>query len=449
MEHTILADFDRHTGPVKPLNAVNNGPVGGGVRGVGNFADYAALHIPYARLHDASFFSGYGGEFTVDVHRVFPDFGADETDPASYNFTSTDAYLQNILAAGTQPFYRLGASIEHGQKKGTFPPADYEKWARICEKILLHYNEGWADGFHMGIRYAEIWNEPDCRNADGSNPCWQGTEEAFIDFFDVAARYLKGAFPELRIGGPAFCSVWAPLMEKALKAWGKLGTPLDFVSYHWYGARIADLRETMRRARELCVQAGYGSVELILNEWNYIRGWLGEDWAYSLRTEKGQKGASFIAAAMCAGQPEPLDMLMYYDARPSRMNGLFDTDTYRPLPGYETFRAFAVLAGLEQAVPVTAEEDAGLYALAAGEGGRGAMLFTRYTDEDTAEDLPVKVCLRGLREGTRKQVRVSVAAAGQPLTPTREEIFTAQECAVYLTVPLHAVCLLEILPERE
>ena len=46
----------------------------------------------------------------------------------------------------------------------TFPPKDPEKWARICEHIIRHYTEGWADGYHYNIRYWEIWNEPEVQN---------------------------------------------------------------------------------------------------------------------------------------------------------------------------------------------------------------------------------------------------------------------------------------------
>ena len=42
-----------------------------------------------------------------------------------------------------------------------------------------------------------------------------------------------------------------------------------------------------------------------------------------------------------AGQNNPLDMLMYYDARPCAMNGIFDMYTYRPLKGYFTIYSYA------------------------------------------------------------------------------------------------------------
>ena len=49
------------------------------------------------------------------------------------------------------------------------PPKDYAKWARICEHIITHYTEGWADGFNYKITYWEIWNEPE------NIQMWQGT----------------------------------------------------------------------------------------------------------------------------------------------------------------------------------------------------------------------------------------------------------------------------------
>ena len=232
----IIVDLGRSDGPIKPMNAVNNGPAGSKVRGTGNADAYAALEIPYARNHDASFYSPYGGEHIVDVHRIFKNFDADESDPASYVFGPTDNYVSETFAVGTKVFYRLGASIEHGYKQGTYPPADFHKWARICEHIIRHYTEGWADGFSYDIEYWEIWNEPECRNYDGSNPCWQGTDEQFIDFYEIAAKYLKSKFPHLKIGGPAFCSSQMdnPTRRMFFEAVKERGIPLDFYSFHGY-----------------------------------------------------------------------------------------------------------------------------------------------------------------------------------------------------------------------
>ena len=45
--------------------------------------------------------------------------------------------METIRRAGTRVFFRLGQTIESGPKKyGTFPPKDFEKWARICEHVI-------------------------------------------------------------------------------------------------------------------------------------------------------------------------------------------------------------------------------------------------------------------------------------------------------------------------
>ena len=166
-------DTQKRLGAFKPLNAVNNGPCHkrhASDQKRSNLAAYRAARIPYARCHDASENMGYGGEHVVDITAIFPDFSKDPYDPASYDFPITDEYLLVTQEAGTETFYRLGQKIEHWVKKyGTLPPPDFHKWAVICEHIIRHYNEGWADGYEYGIEYWEIWNEPDCRNHDGSS----------------------------------------------------------------------------------------------------------------------------------------------------------------------------------------------------------------------------------------------------------------------------------------
>lgn len=178
---TIKVDFSKTTGTVKPMNAVNNGPVYKFTidQRITNIDAFREAAIPYARTHDASIYYSYGGEHTVDVHAIFPDFDKDPTDPSSYDFTLTDEYLKVMIYAGVKPFYRLGSKIEHWPKKyGTLPPKDFHKWAVICEHIIRHYTEGWANGFKYDIEYWEIWNEPDGAPDDADivdKKCWGGT----------------------------------------------------------------------------------------------------------------------------------------------------------------------------------------------------------------------------------------------------------------------------------
>jgi hypothetical protein len=377
------------------------------------------------------------------VHRIFRNFAADENDPASYDFRATDDYVKSTEECGTQVFYRLGASIEHGIKRGTFPPADYLKWARIAEHIIRHYNEGWADGFHYGIEYWEIWNEPDCLNADGSNPCWQGTEEEFVEFFCTVLPYLKSKFPCLKIGGPAFCWGWGEgrLPHKLLAAMQERGMTMDFYSFHCYAHDPEQIRINTEQVDLLLEKYGFAGMETNLNEWNYNCGWMGDDFIRGIDTIKGIKGASYTTACMCVGQASTLDMLMYYDARPCSYNGLFDTDTKRILKGYYPFKMFNSLYRLGTAVKI-GDLPKGIYAAAATDGKTHGLLLTRFDDAaepgSAAEpialqlDLPEKSC-------TVKQYLLD----GEH-TMQESELTLALDGKVSVSCPMYTVLYLEI-----
>ena len=83
---TIKINFNQKIGNIKPMHCVNNGPVwSDGVEQVReNFSFFKEAKIPYVRNHDAAFYALYGGEHTVDVHAIFPDFSRDVNDEDAY-----------------------------------------------------------------------------------------------------------------------------------------------------------------------------------------------------------------------------------------------------------------------------------------------------------------------------------------------------------------------------
>ncbi|MBR5587055.1 MAG: hypothetical protein IKW02_03740, partial [Clostridia bacterium] len=341
----------------------------------------------YARNHDASFCSAYGGEHTVDVHAIFPDFDKNPYDPESYDFTLTDGYLQMIVDAGTEVFYRLGTKIEHWVKKyGTIPPKDPKKWAIICEHIIRHYTEGWADGKHFKITYWEIWNEPDLPQN------WAGTPEQYFELYVTAATHLKKCFPHLKIGGPALSSPsmmeWAEDFMKYLNAQPER-VPLDFFSWHLYRCNIGVMLEKNKIIEEFLEKFGYGDVEIILNEWNYLENWT-DMFTISREHIHGMRGAAYSAALMCAMQKTGLDMLMYYDAQPSGWNGLFDSITYAPLKGYYPFLSFSELYKLKNEVASSSDDEA-IHVAAATDGEKKAAMITHYTHDKNATPKEIEI----------------------------------------------------------
>lgn len=444
--NTISVDFSDTCGRIKPMNAVNNGPrKNNASQQASNFSLYAAARFPYARTHDAAFCENYGGPHTVDIQGIFPDFAADPADPASYDFVLTDEYLKNIMAAGTKVFYRLGHRIEHNIKKyGTLPPPDFKKWAVICEHVIRHMNEGWADGHHMGIEYWEIWNEPDLEK---EKCCWGGTRAQFFDLYEIASKHLKGCFPHLKIGGPALAGHmdWA---EDFLVEMKKRGAPLDFFSWHRYKADPHLFADRVRETRALLDRCGFEKSESIFNEWNYVRSFQNEEWQYSIRAMKGQKGAAFAAATMALCQYEPVDMLMYYDARPCGMNGLFDTDLpTKTLPTYAPYCAFADLVDLGTAVTVAGNGEGEIYAVAAKNETAAGVLLTYFTDDDAAGEQVVEIRFRNSPFAGKLCVSCRDLAAGAQSAPFRREWFTAKEFALTLTLQPQTVLQIELIPE--
>ncbi|MBR6552034.1 MAG: hypothetical protein IKT89_04245 [Clostridia bacterium] len=383
---TLKFNLNSNGKRIKLLNATNGGPwhkrhATDQFRS--NFLDYKSARIPYSRNHDSGVCGIYGGPYSHDITNIFPNFDADPQDPKSYDFPCTDESILVALDAGTETFFRLGQTIEHQIKKhGTIPPKDFKKWAVICEHIIRHYNEGWADGYNLNIEYWEIWNEPDLDPDDSTNKrTWGGTKAEFFDLYEITAKHLKEKFPNLKIGGPAIAhnEDWA---EDFLCEMQKRKVPIDFFSWHIYCTEPIHIVEKAERIKKLLNKYGFENAESILNEWNYVKGWE-EDYIYSLKTIHGIKGASFTLACMCEAQQTFIDMLMYYDTRPSVFNGVFDFYTYEKLKGYYPFYWYGMLYDCEKEIPSENKVE-NIYSLCGvDKNGKATVILTYYSDNDT------------------------------------------------------------------
>ena len=443
----INVNFDKVCGKVKPMHAVNNGPIYKFAvdQRVTNLYPWIEAGIPYARTHDAAFCATYGGEHTVDVNNIFTNFDADPYDPVSYDFVLTDEYMRVIEHGKSEPFFRLGSKIEHWKKKyNTLPPKDFHKWAVICEHIIRHYTEGWADGLHMKVEYWEIWNEPDLDPDDSTHKrTWGGTKAQFFDLYETAAKHLKACFPHLKIGGPALAhrEDWA---RDFLCEMQRREVPIDFFSWHIYSNDPRSVAKKCRYFRNLLDEYGYGNAESINNEWNYVRGWEGDEWIYSLKQEKSLKGAAFIASTMSACQYAPLDMLMYYDARPGGMNGLFSTDLIcNILKGYYPFRMFNALYKLGECVePEVNGED--IYVSAAKGKGGAAIMITHFSDDDATAAKEVELDLSEIAIDGKYELCCYILDDTHDMKKTIDLTTSGKELSLKLELPLFTTCLVTL-----
>ena len=219
--------------------------------------------------------------------------------------------------------------------------------------------------------------------------------------------------------------------------------PLDFFSWHVYSNRPERILEYETEIRETLDSFGYEDTESILNEWNYIQGWLDDDFAYSIRQIKGLKGAAFTAATIESSQYRPLDMLMYYDARPCSFNGLFSTDVVLDrLKGFYPFTMFNTVRKLGTAVELDSD-DPTLYGVAASDGSSGAVMLTYFENLDQADVKRVKVNLESLFS---KHVKITLFCLDETKDNevVREEILSGDSASVYLDFNLFTTYLLKI-----
>ncbi len=111
------------------------------------------------RTHDGGGINGSGaGDIDgVGRSRIFANLSADPTVAASYNFGPSDTMINDMVATGAEVYFRVGRSNLTGTGQAT-PPPDFAKYAQIVQHVIMHYNQGWDNGFSLGIRYFEIWN---------------------------------------------------------------------------------------------------------------------------------------------------------------------------------------------------------------------------------------------------------------------------------------------------
>ena len=345
---TVIVDFSTSAGDLRPLHGINKGPLAGNglidVTGA-----QKSLRIPFTRLHDCH----HPNPDVVDIHSVFPNPDADPALAASYDFRATDEYIAAVRATGAEVIYRLGESIEHQTvKRFVHPPRDAARWAAVCAGIVRHYNAGWANGHRYGIRYWEIWNEPENRPV-----MWTGDDAQFLQLYRITARTLRAEFPDIKIGGVAFgycgkfdgtdlqpsefCAAFLDLCRRD-------SLPLDFFSWHCYTDNPAELSARARAVRRLLDARGFTKTESHLNEWNYLPG---NSWDILSRTAapearqraaeqvSGAPGAAFLAASLIELQDAPLDVANFFHGE-CGMFGLF-TEAGAPTRNYHAMLAFA------------------------------------------------------------------------------------------------------------
>ena len=381
--NVIRIDFDHVVDEIRPVHNIGRMPEYVTDSEVNRL--FTEANMTSCRTHDIN---------CTDIHRIFPDFSKDVQDEQSYNFTECDAVLASIVDTGMVPFFRLGISYSDPvtAHDHLVPPADYTKWSQICEHIILHYNEGWANGFRYNIRYWEIWNEPENSDDPADNHFWIGTDEEFFRLYDTAAKYLKDRFPDLKIGGYGSCGFYALTKTNAMNTGASPRnqyfvtyflnfldyikahqSPMDFFSWHSYTTTAKNARY-IDYVRENLAKAGYGQAEIIVDEWNYNP------------TENDKIDRRYGAnqtSMLLMFQNKGVDLAYYYDGDDDAQMwaGLF-VKGRQPSSAYYGFRAFGQLYKLGSQVEIKNKLRKDLYAVAAKDAqGNAALLIANVSEK--------------------------------------------------------------------
>jgi xylan 1,4-beta-xylosidase len=175
-----------------------------------------------------------------------------------YNWTILDGIFDTYLTRGVRPYVEIGfmpkalsAKPDPYQHHWTpdarygeiftgwaYPPTDYQKWSDLVFRWTQHCVEKYGRA-EVEQWYWEVWNEPNIGY-------WRGTPSEFLKLHDYAIDGVRRALPTARVGGPDTAGSGGrftrDFLEHCLRgtnfATGKIGTPLDFVSFHAKGAPI-------------------------------------------------------------------------------------------------------------------------------------------------------------------------------------------------------------------
>jgi len=148
-------------------------------------------------------------------------------------------FMPEALSTNPEPYkhnWEPGNKYSHIFTGWAYPPKDYNKWAALVYAWVDHCVKRYGKK-EVESWYWEVWNEPDI-------PYWKGTLQEFCKLYDYAADAVKRALPTAKIGGPDATGGGSKFLDSFFHhclldtnyVTGKIGSPLDLVSFHAKGS---------------------------------------------------------------------------------------------------------------------------------------------------------------------------------------------------------------------
>src|SRR4051812_26309213 len=175
-----------------------------------------------------------------------------------YDWTILDRIFDTYLARGVRPYAQIGfmpkdlsvkpepyqhhwtphARYDEIYTGWAYPPKDYAKWAELVFQWTKHCIHKYGRS-EVESWYWEVWNEPNIAY-------WRGTPSEFRKLHDYAIDAVRRALPTARVGGADTAGSGGRFTREFLEhclrgtnyATGKIGTPIDFISFHAKGAPV-------------------------------------------------------------------------------------------------------------------------------------------------------------------------------------------------------------------
>jgi xylan 1,4-beta-xylosidase len=289
----------------------------------------------------------------------------------AYDFTELDEIGAFLTGIGVRPYWSY-----------CYVPAPY-RTADGDWRDLSDDPAGWVDmvtAYVAGARkrgtvvgYHEVYNEPDLRDErTGEAVFFGGGLDDYLNLYRQAAPAIRRTDPSAPVGGPALASVlhnehWIPAFLDTVE---REGLPLDFFSFHHYGAHSLAVAVD-KVLSHLDDRPELAEAEVHLNEYNsypvdYPRG--------------GLQDTHHLAAAMLADFDRLLawpavtkvSWAQFLDSGNGNHSGMVDIDGNRKpvLAAYEFFQSMPVDRRL-----LTVDGPAELGGFAAVDDSRAAVLL--------------------------------------------------------------------------
>ncbi|HEV2435019.1 MAG TPA: beta-xylosidase [Verrucomicrobiae bacterium] len=175
-----------------------------------------------------------------------------------YRWTILDRIFDTYRACGIRPYVEIGFMPEALSLKPepyqhhwtpqakygeiftgwAYPPKSYTKWSELVYQWAKHDVDRYGHN-EVTNWYWETWNEANIGY-------WQGTPPEFFRLHDCAVDAVRRALPEAKVGGPDSAGGGTRFFREFLEhclhgtnfVTGRIGTPIDFISFHAKGAPV-------------------------------------------------------------------------------------------------------------------------------------------------------------------------------------------------------------------